>query len=65
MTDKLRNPDSVHNYTPTHGVLLSGKGMTRSCGKCMKHKPINEKGSKHPVLGWVCLSCRPLKGTKK
>lgn len=52
----MRRDDSS-NYTPTHGNLMSGKGITRSCGKCNRHKPIQSKGKKHRVYGWVCLEC--------
>lgn len=56
MSTKTRRDDST-NYTPTHGTLMSGKGVTRSCGKCNKHFSTQTKGAKHRIYGWVCVTC--------
>jgi len=33
-----------------------GNGMTRSCGKCQKHRP-PQGGTLVKFLGWICKEC--------
>ena len=33
-----------------------GNGMTRSCGKCLQHRP-PQGGSLVKPIGWICKEC--------